>query len=114
MMTERYESGNVTVVRCTGDMDEEGSNALRLALNGCLQDQRRCVVVNLEKVNYTSYLGIGLLVERLRQFRACRGDLKLSNVNLYTQRLMRMASVLRLFQMCESEAQAIESFRKAA
>lgn len=114
MNVDRLESGAVTVLRPTGDLDEEGAKDLRLSLSGCLQDQRARLVVNLANVNYTSYLGIGLLVERLRQFRACRGDLKLAGVNLYTRRIMRMAGVLHLFEIYEEEAVAIDSYRKAA
>jgi len=87
---------------------------LRLSLGGCIHDQRTRVVLNLADVNYVSYLGLGLLVERLRHCRACGGDLRLAGVNLYTQRLMRMAGVIRLFAIYDEEAVAIDSYRKAA
>lgn len=114
MKFEQLESGSVRVLRYEGDIDEEGVNTLRLSLSDCLQDQRCNVVVNLGAVNFVSYLGVGVLVERLRQFRNLRGDLKLSCVNTQTERLMRMAGVQHLFEMHETESQAIQSFREAA
>ena len=114
MNVERLESGAVTVLRLTGELNEEGVDQLRLTLTRCLQDQRSRVVVNMAEVCYVSYLGLGLLVERLRQFRAYRGDLRLANVNLFTSRLMRMVGVLHLFEIFDSEVKALESFRQAA
>lgn len=114
MNVDRLESGAVTVLRLAGDLDEEGVDMLRLSLTKCLQDQRSRLVVNMADISYVSYLGLGLLVERLRQFRAHRGDLKLANVNLFTSRLMRMVGVLHLFEIFDSESKAMESFRQAA
>lgn len=114
MRIERLESGAVTVLRLQGEIDDVGMNELRLALMGCIQDQRVNVVLNMSGVPFVSYMGVGVLVERLRQVRACGGDLRLVGVNLYTQRLFRMVGVTRVFQTCETETQAIQSFQRAA
>lgn len=111
---DRLESGSVTVLRLDGDIDGEGMDDLRLALMGCIQDHRYNVVVNLTEVKFVSYMGVGVLVERLRQLRAYNGDMKLSGVNLYTQRLFRMVGVTHVFDTCESEHQAIQKYQKAA
>lgn len=114
LLIERYETGSVTILRLEGDIDEGGMNELRLALMYCIKDERCNVVVNMTGVKFVSYMGVGVLVERLRQVRAYHGDLKLSNVNMYTQRLFRMSSVTKLFSMFSSEAEAIQAFRVAA
>ena len=111
---ERLETGRVTVLRFEGDMDEEGMSTVRLALLKCFQDQRYHVVLNLDAVAYVSYMGVGVLVERLRQVRACGGDLKLTGLNLYTRRLLRMVGVHKVFDVFESEPQAIQTYRTAA
>jgi anti-anti-sigma factor len=80
----------------------------------CLADQRYNVVVNLSGVKFVSYMGLGVLVERLRQLRSHDGDLKLTGVNLYTQRLIRMVGAKSVFEIFEVESQAINQFRKAA
>ena len=106
--------GNVATLRLEGDIDEEGANSLRIALVKCLRDKQHNVVVNMTGVKFISYMGVGILVERLRQFRANDGDMKLAGLNLYTQRLFRMVGVTNLFETFESEAQAIQRYRKAA
>jgi anti-sigma B factor antagonist len=111
---DRLETGSVTVIRLEGDIDEEGMNTLRLALMQCIQDRRCNLVVNLDGVKFVSYMGVGVLVERLRQLRACRGDMKLTGVNLYTERLFRMVGVTKVFQIYKAEGQAVQAFREAA
>ena len=111
---DKYESGMVTVLRLDGDIDEDGMNVLRLSLMECIQDQRCHVVVNLAAVKFVSYMGVGVLVERLRQLRSANGDLKLTGVNLYTERLFRMVGVTNVFDTFATEAQAVQAFAEAA
>ncbi|MFM1921321.1 MAG: hypothetical protein RLZZ303_2955, partial [Candidatus Hydrogenedentota bacterium] len=97
-----------------GDIDEGTVDTLRKAIMGCIADQRYNVVVNLSGVKFVSYMGLGVLVERLRQLRSHDGDLKLTGVNLYTQRLIRMVGAKSVFEIFEVESQAISQFRRAA
>ena len=110
----RQDMENVTVFRLEGDIDEGGMESLRRQLMDCIQEQRFNVVVNLSGVRFVSYMGLGVLVERLRQLRAHNGDLKLTGVNLYTQRLIRMVGAKNVFDIYEVESQAVGQFRQAA
>ena len=114
MELERLESGPVTVLRLHGPLEDTGVEKLRMALGDCIRERRSCVVVNLEEAAVVSYLGLGVLVERLRLFRNSGGDLKLARPNLPVRQLMRLAAVLHLFEICDSEAHAVEAFREAA
>ena len=114
MNIDRLETGAITVLRLQGDIDENGMNDLRLGLADCLRDQRYHVVINMTHVSFVSYMGVGVLVERLRQFRANGGDMKLVGVNLYTQRLFRMAGITKVFEIYDAEGQAEQVFRDAA
>jgi anti-sigma B factor antagonist len=111
---EKSQKSGVTVISVFGDVDEEGVKDLRIALVDCLRDNQYDVVVNLSGMEVISYMGVGVLVERLRQFRSYDGDMKLVGLNQYTQRLFRMTAVTKLFETFESEAQAIQVYQKAA
>jgi len=114
MKLEREENGSVTVLRLTGDIDEHGVNTLRLGLLRCIKDRRCNIVVNLSGVRMVSYMGLGVLVERLRQCRMCNGDLKLVGVNMSLQQMFRMAGVSALFEVYESEPNAVQVYQAAA
>lgn len=111
---ERAELGNVTVLRLKGDVDETQIDALRTALFECISEGRVQLVLNLKEMGFISYMGLGVIVERLRKVRAVNGDIKLAATNLYTERLFRMVGVTSLFSTFESEAQAVRVYQEAA
>ncbi len=111
---ERVRQGDVTIIRVSGDVDEDGVKELRISLVNCLRDNGYNVIVNLSGMKFISYMGVGVLVERLRQFRSYNGDMKLVGLNLYTQRLFRMTGVTNLFETFETESQAVQGLQKAA
>ncbi len=111
---ETRKAGDIAIVRVDGEVDEDGVRQLRIALVNCLRNNGYNVVVNLSGMKFISYMGVGVLVERLRQFRSYDGDMKLVGLNLYTQRLFRMTGVTSLFDVYESEADAIREYQEAA
>ena len=111
---ETQKAENIAIVRVDGEVDEDGVRQLRIALVNCLRDNGYNVIVNLSGMKFISYMGVGVLVERLRQFRSYDGDMKLVGLNLYTQRLFRMTGVTSLFDVYETEADAIREYREAA
>ena len=114
MNIDRIERGPVTLLRLDGDIDEEGVKGLRLVLLDCIKGKRTNIVVNLSRVGVVSYMGLGVLVERLRHLRRVGGDMKLVGPNVYTKQLFRMAGVASVFDLCDTEPHAVDTFRKAA
>lgn len=114
LQIESERRGAISVIRLRGDVDEEGVKQLRIALVDCLKEQGHFVVLNLTNMKFISYMGVGVLVERLRQFRTYGGDMKLVGLNLYTQRLFRMTGITSLFETFESEDQALKHYLEAA
>ena len=114
MTVDRADLGNVTVLNLSGDLDEGGVNELRTSLFECITQERFNLVISLSEVRFMSYLGVGVLVERLRKVRGLGGDMKLVGINLYTERLFRMVGVSSLFETYDSEGQAMSVFQEAA
>lgn len=114
MTVNRDDLEAVTVLRLDGDIDDTGVDSLRNALYNCAKQGRCKLVLNMTEVRFISYMGVGVLVERLQSLRKANGDIKLVGLNLYTERLFRMVGVGSLFDIQESEAQAIGLFQKAA
>lgn len=114
MKIERIEMGETTVLRLEGDVDDTAVHELRDALYDCLREGRFNLVINLSRVGYLSYLGLGIVIERLRRVRAVKGDIKLVGINLYMERLFRMVGASRLFEIFENEHQAVHGYQEAA
>jgi anti-sigma B factor antagonist len=114
MDIQRAEAGSVRVLRLIGDLDENAVDVLRTALFECISEDRCSIVMNFSQVRFVSYMGLGVLVERLRHIRANGGDIKLVGINLYVERLFRMVGVSALFETYDNEARAIGVFQEAA
>ncbi len=114
MKIERKDCGAVSVLHLEGDLDETGVDSLRTSLYDCIAEGRYKLVLNLAGVRFISYMGVGVLVERLRKVRSFNGDIKLVAINLYTERLFRMVGVTTLFDTYETETNAIGVFQEAA
>lgn len=114
MTAERLDFGTVTVLRLEGDIDGNGVDALRAILYECLSDARVRLVINLSGVAYISYMGLGVIVERLRKMRQKKGDIKLVGLNMQAKQLIRMSGVNALFDQFDAEQQAIAVFQEAA
>lgn len=111
---DRVEHGAVTVLHVQGEIDEEGIHTLRLGLMDCLARQRYQVVLNLSGVMFMSYMGVGVLVERLGQLRALNGDMKLACLNLQGCRLLRMMGLRHVFDCYDTEATAVQQYHQEA
>lgn len=114
MHIERKDMGAVTVLRLDGDLDEHGVDVLRTEMYNIINAGRSKIVMNLGSVRFISYMGVGVLVERLRKVRAMHGDVKLVSLNLYAERLFRMVGVSSLFETYDTESQAIGVYQEAA
>jgi len=114
MALERVEIGQATVIRVYGDLDDGVVQELRQELYACLCEGRANVILNCHAVGRVSYMSLGIIVERLRRFRSIQGDIKLVGVNTCMQRLFRMAGIKALFDVFETETQALEGFKQAA
>ena len=111
---ERIDRGRVTVLRVTGDVDQEGVSEVRLGLLGCLAERRYNLVVDLSEVGMISYMGLGVFVERLQVVRNCGGDMKIAGLNTYGDHLFRLVGISSLFERYDTEQQAVQVYQEAA
>jgi anti-anti-sigma factor len=114
MHIEQCEQGNTTILRLKGDLNEEAVFALRNTMYDCVTERRVNLVLNLSEVRFMSYLGLGVILDRLRQVRKEHGDIKIVGMNMYMDRMFRLGGAHGLFECFETEPQAIEVYRQAA
>jgi len=112
-MSSRNVDG-VLVVDCNGRIvfgDE--SAALRENVRKILEQDKQ-VVLNLGGINYIDSGGLGTLVALYTTARNAGGAVKLANLTQRVGDLLQVTKLLTVFDVYESEAQAVQSFRKSA
>jgi len=109
---ERVEHQNVSVLKVSGNLDTSTSRLLKEVLMELIKDRHYNIVVDMKKVVQINYMGVGTLLERLRQVRKQSGDLKLARLNRVTRKAISMVGASKVFETYETEEGAIASFAR--
>ena len=110
-ITER-QAGDVTILDLDGKVTiGEGSVALRTAIRRLLEEGKKRILLNLAGVGYIDSSGIGELVSSFTAINKENGQLKLLNLTQKLQDLLTITKLLTVFDVYESEAEALNSFK---
>jgi anti-sigma B factor antagonist len=107
------QAGDVTVLDMNGKITiGEGSVALRTAIRRLLEEGKKKILLNLAGVGYIDSSGIGELVSSYTAINKEEGgQLKLLNLTQKLQDLLTITKLLTVFDVYESEAEALNSFK---
>jgi anti-sigma B factor antagonist len=110
-ITQR-EAGDVTILDLSGKITiGEGSVQLRETVRQLLDGGRKKILLNLGDVSYVDSSGIGELVSSYTTANKSEGQLKLLNLTKKIQDLLAITKLLTVFEIHESEAAALASFK---
>jgi len=105
------QAGDVTILDLAGKVTiGEGSVALRNAIRRLLGEGKNKILLNLGGVGYIDSSGIGELVSSFTAVNKEGGVLKLLNLTQKIQDLLAITKLLTVFDVFESEAEALSSF----
>ena len=106
------QAGDVTVLDMSGKITiGEGSVSLRTAVRRLLEEGKKRILLNLAGVSYIDSSGIGELVSSYTAINKEAGQLKLLNLTQKLQDLLTITKLLTVFDVYESEAEALNSFK---
>ena len=107
--------GDVLVVDCNGKIVfGEESAALRDMVKKLIEEKNTRLVLTLAGVTYIDSGGLGTLVGLYTTAQNAGGSLKLANLTQRVGDLLQVTKLVTIFEVYDSEEQAIESFRKGA
>ena len=105
------QAGDVTILDLSGKITiGEGSVQLREAVRGLLDSGNKKILLNLGDVSYVDSSGIGELVSSYTTTSNNGGHLKLLNLTKKIQDLLQITKLLTVFQVYDSEQDALASF----
>jgi anti-sigma B factor antagonist len=104
----------IVVVDCSGRIVfGEESSLLREKVKEALSKNNR-IVLNLAEISYIDSGGLGTLVALRTSAQIAGGTIKLANLTKRVGDLLQVTKLLTVFDVFDSEAEAVESFREAA
>jgi anti-sigma B factor antagonist len=106
------QAGDVTVLDMSGKITiGEGSVSLRSAIRRLLEEGKKKILLNLAGVGYIDSSGIGELVSSYTAINKEQGQLKLLNLTQKLQDLLAITKLLTVFDVYESESDALNSYK---
>jgi anti-sigma B factor antagonist len=102
----------VTTVNVEGFLDSSTFPELQEFLEELIQKQIYRIIVNLEKLDYISSAGIGVLMGMLQEVRGNEGDLKLVNMSSKIRNLFDMLGFSQIIRIYDDSKAAKEAFKE--
>jgi anti-sigma B factor antagonist len=90
----------------------EETLALREKVKGLLGEGKKMLVLNLKNVMFIDSAGLGALVAAHTSARSSGATLRLCNVGTRANELLQLTRLLTIFEISNSEADAVNSFSK--
>ncbi len=106
------QAGDVTVLDLSGKITiGEASVELRNKVRALLEGGKKKILLNLAGVGYVDSSGIGEFVSSFHAVNKEQGELKLLNLTQKIQDLLAITKLLTVFDVFESEAEALNSYK---
>lgn len=107
------ETDGVTVLALDGrlSMGEE-TNSLRDKVKAFLAEGKSKMVLNMDRTTQIDSVGLGTLVGLHATAKAQNVSLRLSNLGPRLKEILQVTKLLTVFDVFESEAEAVRSFSK--
>jgi anti-sigma B factor antagonist len=102
---------NIPVLSVSGKIDAVTSRDLESALIGLMDQNKKFLVVNMEKVEFLSSSGLRVLMASLNRLKHKDGDLKLAALQPFVKEVFVLTGANRFFSIYPSQGEAIESLR---
>jgi anti-sigma B factor antagonist len=105
------DAGAVTVVDIAGRITvQEGADEFRDLARDLLDRDRARIVLNMRDVPYIDSTALGELIRTHTSATRHHGSLKLLNVSPHVHQLLVITNLLSVFDLFDSEADAVRSF----
>lgn len=105
----------ILAITCNGRIVfGEESSWLRDEVKKAVHDGHKRIVLNLGEVNYIDSGGLGTLVALHTTAQNAGGHIRLANLTKRVGDLMQVTKLLTVFEVHNSEYEALEAFRQAA
>ncbi len=110
----RFRPCTVTVTQLPDALDIRSGRAFFKELEGRMNIDRPCIVLDCSKVRQMDRFAIHMLLCCLEEAMKRDGDVKLAAVSPSAREALEMTRVDRLFEIYETETEAVNSFFRPA
>ncbi len=104
------EKGSVTILRLTGDLDNQSLATAKEALQILIDSGRLQIIFDLEEVGYIDSSGLGFFIGSLKSVKQKKGNVKLARLNAYMLGIFKLIHLDYVLEIHEDLEAALASF----
>ncbi len=105
-------NGDVQVLDLKGELDAHTASELEAAIQRCQSENHCKIVVNGEGLMYISSAGLGVFMAYIEELREEGGDIKIAALQPKVYNVFDLLGFPMLFDIVETEEEALARFRK--
>ncbi len=105
--------GVVQVLELNGELDAHTASELEAAIQKCQTEQQYQIVVNGENLQYISSAGLGVFMAYIEEVREEGGDIKIAALKPKVYNVFDLLGFPMLFDILETESEAVQKFNGA-
>lgn len=98
---------DILAVILSGRLDEETCHYLMDCVEGDVLDGRKKMILDCDRLEYISSMGLGTLVRVNSRMKKLGGDVKLANVHGVVAQVMSVVGLNKLFQIYPNVGEAV-------
>jgi len=110
MEINRRENNNIVILDINGEIDLYNAPDIKDTIKELIDEEKRQIIINLEKVSYIDSSGIGVLISSLSNLKKVGGALKIINVYASVKKVFELTKLTSFFDIFDSEDEALGSF----
>lgn len=107
---KRESEVNYEIITLEGRIDQENSEELEQILQGCLDDDKMNICIDMTNVQHISSSALGVLVAIKRKIKEFEGDIKLVVTSDNLLSLFETTMLDKVFEIYESRRECISTF----
>jgi anti-sigma B factor antagonist len=104
------ESGDVQILSFQGNLDTGTAPEAESQINALIEAGKRKLLVNFEKLDYTSSAGLRILLATAKKLKPVGGDLKICCLNQTVQEVFDISGFSTILSVTSSEEEALGAF----
>lgn len=105
------QNGKVAIIEIKGALvGDEDTDRFRETIADFIEQGNKCLVVNMQRVNYMNSSGVGALIAAHTSYTKSGGEVRLAGIGNNVQNLLMVTRLIDVFDVYDNVDEAIESF----
>lgn len=106
----RPKGSGITLIVLHGEIGTETVNQFKDQIDRVINDGNNRLIIDFQDVNYLNSIGLGVVAAALKRVKKNKGDLKIVKPSPAVQELFDLTRLTKVFEIYESEDEAVKSF----